>query len=128
MTFREAFTAALLADPTLSGLVGDRVYPGDLPDEEDPPPWVYYTVPESVPFAELGDVVDVRSEVEVHALGDTYAEAVAVLKAAVAVLQGLDGNGITSFEWLGSNEEAVDDGYHHSARFSVIHPYAEGTP
>lgn len=117
--FQATYAAALLADGTLTAIIGDRLYPGQMPDEETPAPWLYYTVPESTPFDELSGVVDVRSEVEIHAFGDTYAQAVAILDAATAVLQGLRSAGVRVSLWAGTTEETADDGYHHVSRFTV---------
>jgi hypothetical protein len=117
--FQETYAAALLADTAVAALIGDRLYPGQVPDEEDPPPWLYYAVPESTPFEELAAVVDIRSEVEVHAMGETYAQAVAILDRAVTVLQGMKSAGVRVSLWSGTTEETTDDGYHHVARFTV---------
>ena len=119
-SIQETLRAVLGADATLAELVADRIFPGELPDDEMPPPWLYYEVPESVPFDELDDTaIDVRSEVEFHALADRYGQAKAIIDAVTDVLKNYTGGEIKRSLWLGSSEDSTDDGHHHAARFAV---------
>jgi hypothetical protein len=118
-SIQESLYAALAADPALADLVGDRIYPGQVPDDETPPPWLYYAVPESLPFDELDDDVDYHADVEFHALGETYAQAKAILDTVFLVLDTYVGGQIRRALWQGTSEETTEDGYHHSARFRM---------
>jgi hypothetical protein len=119
-SIQEALRAALTADATLTAVVADRIFPGQIPDDEDPPPWLYYSVPESVPQDALdGDVIDVRSEMEFHALGRTYSEAKSIIDRVIAVLNALTGTVVRRAFWGGTSEDTTDDGYHHVCRFEV---------
>lgn len=120
-SIQETLYAALTADATLTALVGESVYPGEIPEDEDPPPWVFYQVPESTPLDQLDDEdEDVRSSVEFHSLGRTYAEAKAILDAVRDVLNRFRGGSVARAFWEGTAEETTEDGYHHSARFLVF--------
>jgi hypothetical protein len=121
-SIQESLYAALTSDPTLVGLVGDRIYPGQVPDDEEPTPWLFYAVPESDPYDSLDDDdgQDVQSQVEFHALGDTYAEAKGVIDALQAVLDTFNGGAVGRAFWKGTSEETTEEGYHHAARFTVF--------
>ncbi len=104
----------------MTALVDDRIYPGEIPDDETPTPWLYYAVPETEPLDELdADTSDVRSEAEFHALADTYATAKAIIDAVRAVLDTYRGGQVRRAFWMGTAEETTEDGYHHVARFTV---------
>jgi len=119
-TIQETLRAVLGADPTLADLVGDRIYPGEVPADEAPTPWVYYTVPTSDPVEDLDDSpTDVQSEVEFHALADRYATALAVIDAVTACIKSYTGDVVKRSLWAGSTEETTQEGYHHAARFRV---------
>lgn len=118
-SFQETLYAALAGDATLGELVADRIHPGQIPDEEDPTPWLYYAVPESVPFDDLDGDADAQHQVEFHALADTYAEAKAIIDAAFGVLNAYSGGQVVRAFWQGTSEETTEDGYHHVARYQV---------
>lgn len=116
----ETLYAALTADATLTALVGDRVYPCEVPDDETQAPWLFYLIPESVPLDQLDAAnTPVRSEAEFHALADTYKGARAVIDAVAAVLKTNPGGTITAVLWRGTSNEVTEDGYHQSIRFAV---------
>lgn len=120
MAIQETLYTALAGDATLIALVGDRIYPGQVPDDEAPSPWLYFAVPESVPLDQLDDgAEDVRSELELHALADTYAEARSIVDAVRAVMGSFRGGTIRLATWAGTSEEMTEDGYHHAIRFAV---------
>lgn len=116
---QESIRAALGADATLTAIVEDRIYPGQIPDEDDPTPWLFYAVLESIPSDELSGGDEVREQYEFHALADTYAEAKAIIDAVLGVLDTFSGGQITRAFWRGTSEETTEDGYHHVARFDV---------
>jgi hypothetical protein len=120
MSIQEALRSALGGDPTLTGLVSDRIYPGQIPPDDAPAPWLYYAVTESVPLDQLDATnTPVRSEVEFHSLGDHYADAKAVIDAVLAVLATYVGGVITRSLWAGTSEDVTEEGYHHAVRFTV---------
>jgi hypothetical protein len=119
-SIQEELRSVLGADADLGELVADRIYPGQIPDDDDPTPWLYYSVPESVPFDALDTPTDVRSEVEFHALAETYAGAKAIIDAVFSTLNTYTGTVIKSAFWEGTSEDSTDDGYHHVARFSMM--------
>lgn len=119
-SIQEQLLSVLIYDSALTALVADRIYPGQLPDNETPTPWLFYSVPESVPFDDLGDgPTDVRSEIEFHALADTYRQAKAIIDAVKALLKVYQGGVVSRSLWAGTSEETTEDGYHHVIRFSV---------
>ena len=120
MTIQEALYAALAANPDLTELVGDRIFPGQIPDDEAPTPWLYYAVPESTPFDQLdGGPQDVESQVEFHVLADRYSVAVAIVQAVKDVLKDYRDATIRRSFWAGTSEDTTEDGYHHAARFTI---------
>jgi hypothetical protein len=119
-SIQETLYAALVADAAVAALVADRIFPGQIPDDETPAPWLYYAVPESAPIDQLDDgPLDVRSEMEFHSLADTYAQAKAVIDAVIAVLDAMTGAVVKRALWAGTSEESTEDGYHHACRFTV---------
>jgi len=119
-SIQETLRAVLGADTALTALVGDRIYPGEIPDDEAPTPWVYYLVPRSDPVDDLDDMpIDVESEVEFHALADTYATAKEVIDAVTARIKSYADDVVKRSLWAGSTEDTTEEGYHHAARFRV---------
>jgi hypothetical protein len=120
ISVQEDLRSLLGADLPITGLVDQRIYPGQVPDEEDPTPWLYYALPESVPVETLAGIAMVRHQVEFHAMADTYAEAKRVLDAVKDLLDGyVSGRRIILSLWQGTAEEVTDDGYHHVARYQI---------
>lgn len=104
----------------MQALVSDRIYPGEVPPDEAPTPWLYYLVPVSEPIEDLDDTpIDVQSEVEFHALADTYATAKQIIDTLTALLKTYSGDVVKRSLWAGSTEDTTEDGYHHTARFRV---------
>ncbi len=119
-TIQETLRAVLGADLVLTAIVGDRIFPGDIPDDEPPAPWVLYTVPESNPIDDLdGADTDVESEVDFDIYADTYAEAVAIVAAITDALKTYSGGDIKRALWAGTTEDVTEDGHHHAARFRM---------
>jgi hypothetical protein len=118
-SIQETLRAALGADTTITALVADRIYPGQIPDDDAPTPWIYYAVPESVPFDDLDGCTEAQHEVEFHSLADTYAEAKTLIDAIFTVLDTYTGGQISRAFWKGTSEELTEDGYHHVARFTI---------
>lgn len=119
-SIQETLRAALGADETLTALVEDRIFPGEIPDDEADPPWLFYQVPESVPYEELDDGdTEVQHQVEFHALGDSYSTAKTIIECVKAVLNSYHGGQIRRAFWQGTSEDQTEEGYHHVARFTV---------
>jgi hypothetical protein len=119
-SIQETLRAALAADSAVTALVGDRIFPGQVPDDEATTPWLYYAVPDTTPIDSLDDdQLDAQSEVEFHALADTYATAKALIDAVFAALDGYVGGQIWRVLWTGTSEDSTEEGYHHAAKFTV---------
>lgn len=119
-SIQETLRDVLSADSILTGLVGDRIYPGEIPDDEVAPPWLYYAVPESTPFDQVDDAdLVARHQVEFHSLADSYATAKAIVDAVIAALNTYAGGQISRAFWSGTSEETTEDGYHHVCRVDV---------
>lgn len=114
---------ALSSDPAVLALVGDRIYPGEIPDEEAPAPWVYYAVPNSTPFETLARVDSIRHTIEFHALADRYTDARAVIDAVIDVVNGMRSAGVITYSaWADRTQDTTEDGYHHSVQCTVDQP------
>jgi ATP-dependent protease HslVU (ClpYQ) peptidase subunit len=119
-SIQEELRAELGADATLAGDVSDRIYPGEVPDDDAPKPWLYYSVTESTPLDQLdGGDLDVRSEVEFHALAGTYGQAKSILDRVYTIVEGFHGDIVRRALWSASSEEFTEEGYHHVVRFAV---------
>ncbi|VTR95223.1 : DUF3168 [Gemmata massiliana] len=118
-SIQETLYSALASDAVLTALVDDRIYPGQIPDDETPSPWLMYQVPEANPFDDLDGGSDTQLQIEFHALADSYAEAKAIVDAVSAVLHAYTGGQISRAFWNGTSEESTELGYHHVARFDV---------
>lgn len=119
-SIQETIRALCGADPTIAAIVGDRIYPGEVPDNETPAPWLYYTLPETLPSDDLDGDGFIDAQVEFHVLTDTYAEAKSLIDAIKGALNAFSGGQVIRAFWRGTSEEAIEGiGYHHSARFDV---------
>jgi hypothetical protein len=111
----------------VTDLVDQRIFPGEIPDDEPQRPWLYYAVPESVPIALLDGTAGVRHSIEFHAFADSYSQAAAIVAAILDVLNGLTwGRRVNSSFWSGTGEEVTEDGYHHVARFDIEAKFPSG--
>lgn len=119
--FQEDLRAAAMACPELVALIGDRFFPGELPDDETPAPWVVYNVPHSAPALELVEdgPTDVLSDVDFHALAESYGAARAIIKAIRRALKHHRGPAVRLCTWSTTAEEETEAGFHHVARFKV---------
>jgi hypothetical protein len=119
-SIQETLRSALGAHPALTMIVADRIYPGEVPDDETPTPWLFYQVPETLPLDQLDDgAMDVQSDVEFHALADRYADAKQIIDAVIGLLKTYSSGEVKRALWQGTSEEQTEDGYHHAARFRV---------
>jgi hypothetical protein len=83
-----AFVAIMLADPTLSPLVGDRIFPMMLPEDTQLPALTYHSVDSPKPHSTL-DVETPR--IQVSCWAQTYGGATGVKVVAQAVKNALHG-------------------------------------
>lgn len=119
-SIQETLRAALGSDAALAELVGDRIYPVEVPEEETPTPWLYYEL-RTTPYDTLDDEdLDVFGEVVFHAMADTYAEAKRITDAVHAVCEGFTGGRITGCFFSSSDQELTEEGHHHTARYDVF--------
>lgn len=118
-SLQESINAALAASAPLTALVSDRIYPGEIPDDEATTPWLFYSVPEETPVDDLDDSGSVSAQFEFHALADTYAAAKAVIEAVKGTLEAMQGGQVTQAFWRGTSDESTEVGYHLVARFDV---------
>lgn len=119
-SIQESLRAVLGENLDLKAIVEDRIYPGDVPDDEDPTPWLYYSVLEDAPYADLDGDGDTIGDVEFHSLADTYAEAKQILDLVDAILDGHVGGQVSRAFRISRSEEFTDEGYHHVSRYQVI--------
>lgn len=113
-----SLTSRLLADSTLSGLVGTGVYPVNLPvalaSQTSPPPCVTYRTISDVPtFTLNGSTVSIKTRIEYNSWATTYAAAKAVALAIQSSLTGYSGQlGDVYICWIepgGVNTDDLDE-------------------
>lgn len=92
---RLAFRALLLADPTVSSLVGgSRVYPVRPPQTQRAPSLVYLRIIDFSDYHMLGDSGLQRTSMQLDAWADTHDAAVLLADSAHDVLSGFRGRAI----------------------------------
>jgi hypothetical protein len=96
-------------DPTLSGLVGSKVYPNVVPEETKAPAVVFSRDSIEPEYDKSGNVVDI-SEVSIWAYALKYPEVIDIISAVRASLELVKGtfNGVTV---ISSNMTKGDEGY-----------------
>lgn len=83
MNLESALRAQLLADATVSGLIGTRLYPVVLPEGVQLPAVTYQRVSRT-PARDLGGVAYTQSRIQVDCWGRSYGDAKAVAHAVRA--------------------------------------------
>lgn len=109
MSFQSTFRDYLLADATLTALVGDRIYPTILPQRATLPAVVYFRVggrTEHRPTAQTSGRTR-NFTVAVQAIATTYDDADAVERAVYNRLEGSEGAPI-SCRPLGETADQYD--------------------
>ena len=112
------------ADATLTALVGDRIYPGDIPDHDAPTPWLFYVVARSDPHVRLkGTAAKAKHTVELSALGETYSAAAAVGSRVRELLDDWAGDGtVGQCSWVSTERNPIDGGIEVLVTVELIGP------
>lgn len=71
----------LLADPSVAGIVGTRIYPKELPQTATLPALSYHVVFARGTYSYTGPSTLVRARVQMDAWANTYAQAVSLTEA-----------------------------------------------
>lgn len=119
MGIEEEILAALLADPTVAGLVEARVYATNIPPNDTPPPWLYFLITDESPTSELGRNDRSKFSVEFELFAATYGEARSLKLAIRAVLNTYIGGPIGRMLWSSSDSGPVENGHSITERYSV---------
>lgn len=82
----------LLADSTISSLIGSRFYPGELPQDATLPAIVYSTISGYRPQSQEGPSGIVRLRIQIDCWAETYAGAEALAEAVRLRLNGYRGS------------------------------------
>lgn len=91
MTIEDGLVALLLADSGVSALVGTRIYPLKLPQDDGLPAIRFQRISGERVRTLDGPTGLVRPRIQIDAYGKTYAEAKAVAEAVEALLDGYSG-------------------------------------
>ena len=120
-TIQESILERLLSDAAVSSLVGDRIYPDDVPDHQLSAPFIYYTVPEEQPNTTLrGDMMSVGCTVEFELLAESYAQLNDLKTALRTSLHLWRGGQVKRAFWKSSQSGVTDDGYRATVLFTVF--------
>lgn len=84
----EQIIAALLADPDVSALVGNKVYPGRVPQGVLPPAIVFNTVASVPEYADGGEIGLTESSIQIDCWAETYGSAKVISRAVSKLLSG----------------------------------------
>jgi hypothetical protein len=87
----EALIAYLLADSGVAGFVGNRVFPGSLPQKRELPAIVFTRVDGAPLYADDGEVGIEDPRIQIDCYGETYKSAKLTARAVVARLSEFDG-------------------------------------
>lgn len=116
-SLEETIRTALVNDTAVAALVGTAIYPNRIPPEESPTPWVYYTIPEEEPTAELVGA-ERKGQIEFELFAETYAECRRLKLALRAVLHGFRGGPVKRMLWLNADSSAVEGGHNITERYT----------
>lgn len=123
MVVGEAILAALLADATVVGLVGSRIYP-NLAPQGTPAPFVVFRVVSDVPDNTLTGSASstiVNSRVQIDAYAKRYLDAHQAADAVDVVLSALAQVGLSAWREVTRDLYDNETGLHRvSADFSVF--------
>src|SRR5690606_42052429 len=82
----EQIIAALLADPNVAALVGNKVYPGRVPQGVLPPAIVFNTVASVPEYADGGEIGLTESSIQIDCWAETYGETKLISRAVSRLL------------------------------------------
>ena len=91
MSLETSLVAHVQADPILSGLIGDRIYPLRVPIDAALPALAYQVISGSGILAHDGPTGLANKRVQLACVGATYAEAADLADALVALYRGFKG-------------------------------------
>ena len=111
--------AALRSDPSVSALVGDRIYAGEPPDHLSPSPWIYFVVDAERPTEALGSNDAVVWEVDFELFAKRYQDVRALKRAVRACLNRYRGGNVRRCLWSDSDASAVEGGHNVTERYTV---------
>ena len=84
----EQIIAALLADPDVSSLVGNKVFPGRVPQGVLPPAIVFNAVASVPEYADGGEIGLTDSSIQIDCWAETYGETKLISRAVSRLLSG----------------------------------------
>ncbi len=99
----------LLADSTISGLVGDRCYQNSVPSIKTTLPWLWFRRSGTEPLGILGDDEDHVVRFDVECVSDDLSDALSLRDAVVSRLrnhQGTMGDG--KYNWVSADDKWDD--------------------
>jgi hypothetical protein len=91
VTLEEGLNTHLLADGTVTGLVGTRIYPLQAPQDADLPALVYQRISGPRDQTQSGPSGLVEARMQLTYLGATYSEAKSVAEAVRGSIDGFSG-------------------------------------
>lgn len=115
----ESIRTALGASAALAALVGNRIYPNRVPNDDTPTPWLYYSTPDSTPIDDLDAGPDLWADLELDILAEDYDTARAIADAAYNALHTYRGGQVKRALWAGGSSNVIDLGYHLTERYRV---------
>lgn len=123
IVIESAIRAALLADSTVAGLIGDRVYPLVLPQNPTLPAIVYQRIASPPDLSNDGPAGPLRTRLQLTLWASTWSGSRAIAAAVKAVLHGYSGSA-DGQDVLLVAEANETDGYESETKlFRVIADY-----
>src|SRR5947209_1188250 len=115
-----ALVARLLADTTVAGLIGSKLFP-DVPEEDTPLPAVMYQRTEAEPEQALtaATIPLTRFTFTFDVWATHAADAHNIADAIRASLDGYSGGNVQSCKWLGDRSEPDEYNYHVVATYAI---------
>jgi hypothetical protein len=111
----EGITSLLLADATLSGLIGTRIYPVLVPSDPVYPLLTYQVVTSKREYT-LSNAVTKQKCIQFDCWGSTYSDSKQVQQALENVLSGYNGTLSDGTKVLGTFLDAEHDDFQSDAR------------
>ena len=119
MSIEATVYARLSADATLTGIIGQKLYPS-IPTENTQLPFVVYTCTATEPQTTLtGSTNLTRHDVQIDAWAINLDDVLAILDACKDSLHCWTSNGVKGSFLTGRTTDEQDTGQHGQATFSV---------
>jgi hypothetical protein len=119
MTAEEAIRQFLGESESVSALVDDRIYPGEIPDDDTPSPWIFYFLSEERPDAKLASNDWGSATARVEGFAETYSEARELKEAVKTALNARLVGGLYKCLWKDATTEPVDGGFNVTLDFEL---------